>query len=445
MSLFKKICLFGLVTVPLLVPRSHAQRIEVLTVKGVIDPVVARYIVNGFNRAEKEGAALVIIKLDTPGGLMESMETITQKLLNSPIPSVVYVWPQGARAASAGVFIAYAADIAAMAPSTNIGAAHPVTMGQKADSTMMEKITNDAVARIKGMADKRGRNREWAEKAVKKSVSITSDEALKLGVINFIASNVGELLDKLDGMKLKRDHEEITLHTRKAWLEEKEMNPVEKLLHTIANPNIAYILLLFGVLGLIYEFHTPGVGFPGVVGMICLILAFFSLQVLPINLAGLLLIIVAIILFVLELQIVSHGILTIGGIISLTMGSLMLFSTPGVGQYYHLSILLVISVVAATTLFFLFALTAGLKAQRKVPVTGEEGMIGQIGVTKTELSPQGTVMVMGEYWHAVSSTGEAIGKGERVEVVKLERRTVEVRRAEESSQGQRGSGGQGPK
>ncbi len=427
MSYFKKIGLLAVVTISIWAPRLCAQRVEILTVKGVIDPVVARYVINGFDRAEKEGAELVIMKLDTPGGLMESMESITQKLLNSPIPSVVYIWPHGARAASAGVFIAYAADIAVMAPSTNIGAAHPVTMGQKADSTMMEKITNDAVARIKGMASRRDRNEEWAEEAVRKSVSVTSDEALKLGVIDFIASDVKELLDRLDGWKLKRDDQEIVIKTKGAHLQEREMNPVEKLLHTVANPNIAYILLLFGVLGLIYEFHTPGVGFPGVVGMICLILAFFSLQILPINLAGLLLIIIAIIFFVLELQIVSHGILTIGGIVSLTMGSLMLFSTPGAVPYYRLSLVLVASVVTATTLFFLFAITAGLRAQRRAPITGEEGMIGQIGVTKTRLAPQGTVLVMGEYWNAVSSDGEAIEEGEKVEVVKLDRRTVKVK------------------
>lgn len=428
LSHFKKIGLLAVVTISLWAPRLCAQKIEILTIKGVIDPVVARYVINGFDRAEKEGSKLVIIKLDTPGGLMESMESITQKMLNSPIPSVVYIWPQGARAASAGVFIAYAADIAVMAPSTNIGAAHPVTMGQKADSTMMEKITNDAVARIKGMASRRGRNEEWAEEAVRKSVSVTSDEALKLGVIDFIASDVKELLDRLDGWKLERDDQEIVIKTKGAHLQEREMNPVEKLLHTVANPNIAYILLLFGVLGLIYEFHTPGVGFPGVVGMICLILAFFSLQILPINLAGLLLLIIAVIFFVLDLQIVSHGILTIGGIVSLTMGSLMLFSTPGAVPYYHLSLVLVASVVTATTLFFLFAITAGLRAQRRAPVTGEEGMIGQIGVTKTRLTPQGTILVMGEYWNAVSSDGETIEKGEKVKVVQLDRRTVKVKR-----------------
>ncbi len=433
MSNVRKIGLWALTAISLWIPSLYAQKVDILTVKGVIDPVVARYVINGFNRAENEGANLVIIKLDTPGGLMESMESITQKLLNSPIPSVVFIWPQGARAASAGVFIAYAADIAAMAPSTNIGAAHPVTMGQKADSTMLEKITNDAVARIRGMANQRGRNKEWAEDAVRKSVSITSDEALKLGVIDLIVSNVSELLDKLDGWKLKRDGREIVIKVKGASIGEREMNPVEKLLHTIANPNIAYILFLFGVLGLIYEFHSPGVGFPGVVGMICLILAFFSLQILPINLAGLLLIIVAIIFFILDLQIVSHGILTIGGIISLTMGSLMLFSTPGATHYYQLSITLVISVVAATTIFFLFALTAGLRAQRRVPVTGEEGMIGQIGVAKTKLDPQGTVLVNGEYWNAASSNGGTIERGDKVEVVELERRTIKVRRFPNSS------------
>jgi len=430
LSHLKKFGLFAIILVSLWTSRLYARQIEILTVKGVIDPVVARYVINGFNRAEKVETECVIIKLDTPGGLMESMESITQKMLNSPIPSVVYVWPQGARAASAGVFIAYAADIAVMAPSTNIGAAHPVTMGQKADSTMMEKITNDAVARIKGMAKQKGRNAEWAEEAVRKSVSITSDEALKLGVIDFIASDLKELLDRLDGWRLKREDKEIVIKVKEAHLQEGEMNFVERLLHTIANPNIAYILLLFGVLGLIYEFHTPGIGFPGVVGMICLILAFFSLQILPINLAGLLLIVIAIIFFILDLQIVSHGILTIGGIISLTMGSLMLFSTPGAAHYYRISLVLVISVVAATTLFFLFAITAGLRAQRKVPVTGVEGMIGQMGMVRTRLDPQGTVLVMGEYWNAVSSDGEAIEKGEKVEVVELDRRTVKVKKVQ---------------
>ena len=433
LSHLKKFGLFAIILVSLWTSRLYARQIEILTVKGVIDPVVARYVINGFNRAEKVETECVIIKLDTPGGLMESMESITQKMLNSPIPSVVYVWPQGARAASAGVFIAYAADIAVMAPSTNIGAAHPVTMGQKADSTMMEKITNDAVARIKGMAKQKGRNAEWAEEAVRKSVSITSDEALKLGVIDFIASDLKELLDRLDGWRLKREDKEIVIKVKEAHLQEGEMNFVERLLHTIANPNIAYILLLFGVLGLIYEFHTPGVGFPGVVGMICLVLAFFSLQILPINLAGLLLIVTAIIFFILDLQIVSHGILTIGGIISLTMGSLMLFSTPGAAHYYRISLVLVISVVAATTLFFLFAITAGLRAQRKVPVTGVEGMIGQMGMVRTRLDPQGTFLVMGEYWNAVSSDGEAIEKGEKVEVVELDRRTVKVKKVRNSS------------
>jgi membrane-bound serine protease (ClpP class) len=433
LSHLKKFGLLALILLSLGASKLYARQIEILTVKGVIDPVVARYVINGFNRAEKVETECVIIKLDTPGGLMESMESITQKMLNSPIPSVVYVWPQGARAASAGVFIAYAADIAVMAPSTNIGAAHPVTMGQKADSTMMEKITNDAVARIKGMAKQKGRNAEWAEEAVRKSVSITSDEALKLGVIDFIASDLKELLDRLDGWRLKREDQEIVIKVKEAHLQEGEMNFVERLLHTIANPNIAYILLLFGVLGLIYEFHTPGIGFPGVVGMICLILAFFSLQILPINLAGLLLIVIAIIFFILDLQIVSHGILTIGGIISLTMGSLMLFSTPGAAHYYRISLVLVISVVAATTLFFLFAITAGLRAQRKVPVTGVEGMIGQMGMVRTRLDPQGTVLVMGEYWNAVSSDGEAIEKGEKVEVVELDRRTVKVKKVRNSS------------
>lgn len=433
LSHLKKFGLLALILLSLGASKLYARQIEILTVKGVIDPVVARYVINGFNRAEKVETECVIIKLDTPGGLMESMESITQKMLNSPIPSVVYVWPQGARAASAGVFIAYAADIAVMAPSTNIGAAHPVTMGQKADSTMMEKITNDAVARIKGMAKQKGRNAEWAEEAVRKSVSITSDEALKLGVIDFIASDLKELLDRLDGWRLRREDKEIVIKVKGTSLQEGEMNFVERLLHTIANPNIAYILLLFGVLGLIYEFHTPGIGFPGVVGMICLILAFFSLQILPINLAGLLLIVTAIIFFILDLQIVSHGILTIGGIISLTMGSLMLFSTPGAAHYYRLSLVLVISVVAATTLFFLFAITAGLRAQRKVPLTGVEGMIGQTGVVRIRLDPQGTVLVMGEYWNAVSSDGEAIEKGEKVEVVELDRRTVKVRKVRNSS------------
>jgi len=307
---------------------NRAGQVMVITVQGVINPVSSEYIKKSIEEANEQGMEALVIELDTPGGLDTSMRSIIKVINVSEVPVVVYVAPSGARAASAGVFITMAAHIAAMAPGTNIGAAHPVGIGGKMDKTMVEKVTNDAVAYIKSIAERRGRNVKWAEDAVRNSVSITAREALKLGVIDLVSKDIGDLLDRIDGMKVKTPAGEKVLHTRGASVVRKQMGLRLKILALISNPNIAYILMLLGFYGLFFEFTNPGSIFPGVVGGICLILAFYAFQTLPVNYAGLLLIVLAVILFVLEIKITSGGVLTIGGIISMIIGSIMLFESP---------------------------------------------------------------------------------------------------------------------
>jgi len=350
--------------------------------------------------------------------------------MNSQVPVVVYVSPKGARAASAGVFITLASHIAAMAPGTNIGAAHPVAMGVGGvNKTMEEKIVNDASAYIKSIAQKRKRNVEWAEKAVRESVSITDEEALKLGVIDLIAEDMQDLLGKLDERKINLDHTVAVLKTVGAHLRFMEMSFREKVLQTLADPNIAYILLMIGIWGIILEFFHPGIFLPGIAGSISLILAFFSLQILPFNLAGLLLIILAIILFVLEINVPSYGALTIGGIIALTLGSLMLISPSAV--YISISLNYIITMVVATSSLFIFVVFYAIRAQFKKPATGLEGMIGTTGVARSNLNPRGKIQIHGEIWNGVvQSKEEVIKKGEEVEVVKIEGMRLVVKKKE---------------
>jgi membrane-bound serine protease (ClpP class) len=396
--------------------------VHVIKVEAIINPVSAEFITTSIKKAEEAGAEALIIELDTPGGLMESMRQITKELLSSRIPIIVYVSPQGARAASAGVFITYAAHVAAMAPSTNIGAAHPVSMGGGADtsSVMGDKITNDAVAQIKALAEKRGRNAEWAENAVRQSVSITEKEALKLNVINFISPSVDSLLVQLDGMQVEVFSGKYTLNTKNARVKYIEMNWRYKILDKISNPNVAYILLMLGIYGIFFELSNPGAIFPGVVGVIFLILAFFALQTLPVNYAGLLLIIFAIVLFILEVKITSYGLLTIGGIISMLLGSLMLIKQPP--EHFEpilaISLELIIAVVAFTAAFFIFAISMALKTFRTKVTTGAEGIVGEKGIAQTKISPEGNVSVHGEIWKAFSDN--TIKKGEKIRVVAVE-------------------------
>ena len=331
--------------------------------------------------------------------------------------------PQGARAASAGVLITISAHVAAMAPGTNIGAAHPVAMGLgKADETMMEKVENDAVAYGRGIAEQKGRNADWVEEAIRKSVSVTAEEALKLNVIDVIAKDVNELLEKIDGREVKLVSGNRVLKTKGAELNRREMGFREKVLITISNPNIAYILFLLGLAGLYFEFSSPGVVLPGIIGGISLILAFFAFQTLPVNYAGILLIIFAVILFIAEIKVVSHGVLTMGGVVSLVLGSIMLFESPDPALRVSWSVL--IPAVAIVSLFFIAVISIAVRAQMRRVLTGGEGMIGAVGETVSEVSGRGKVLIRGEYWDATSQA--PIGKGRPVKVVRVNGLNIEV-------------------
>jgi membrane-bound serine protease (ClpP class) len=400
----------------LLSPLSSDADIIVIRAEGIVNPVMAEFISKSIDEAVRERVNLFIIELDTPGGLDTSMRSIVKKILTSEIPVVVYVYPSGARAASAGVFITMAAHIAAMAPGTNIGAAHPVGLGEKIDETMAEKAVNDAAAYIKSLAQKRGRNSKWAEKAVRKSVSITEKEALKLNVIDVIASDLPTLLNTIDQRIVETSTGKHIIKTRGAQIKYRDMSLRQKILDLISNPNIAYILMLLGFYGIFFELTNPGAIFPGVFGAIALILAFYSFQTLPVNYAGLLLILLAIILFILEIKIVSHGVLTIGGIISMIIGSLMLFESTQ--PFFRLSLKVILPTVILTTLFFSMTITLAIRAHRRKPVTGAEGLVGLQGEAKTDIYEDGTVFIHGEIWSAWSD--EPIKAGEKIIVDKVE-------------------------
>lgn len=406
----------------------QVREVTVITVNGVINPVTAEYITKSIRKAAKKNVEALIIELDTPGGLDTSMRDIVKEIIGSDVPVVVFVAPSGARAASAGVFITLSAHIAAMAPGTNIGAAHPVALGEKMDKTMAEKVTNDAAAYIKSIAEKRGRNVIWAENAVRKSISATEKEALKEHIIDLISKDINSLLNDIDGRKVQTPFGEKILRTRDASVNREEMSLRLRILSLISDPNVAYILMLLGFYGLFFELTNPGAIFPGVIGGICLILAFYAFQTLPVNYAGLLLIILAIILFILEVKIVSHGVLTIGGIISMVIGSLMLFESPG--PFIKLSIYLILPAAVATAVFFTLTIGLALKAHRRKPVTGTEGLVGEEGIARTEItSENGTALVHGEIWQAFSD--ERIERGDKIVVEAVRGLKIKVRRRSE--------------
>ncbi|HYA12253.1 MAG TPA: nodulation protein NfeD [Thermodesulfovibrionales bacterium] len=401
------------------------RKVMVITIDGVINPVAAEYIGKSINDANKEKVEALIIELDTPGGLDTSMRNIVKDIIGSEIPVVVYVAPSGSRAASAGVFITMAAHIAAMAPGTNIGAAHPVGIGGKMEKEMAEKATNDAAAYIKSLAERNGRNVKWAEDAVRKSISATEGEALKEGVIDLVSKDLNTLLSDIDGRKVKTVMGERVLNTKNVRVIRKEIGFRHKILNLISDPNIAYMLMLLGFYGLFFELTNPGSIFPGVLGGISLILAFYAFQTLPVNYAGLLLIILAIILFVLEVKIISHGILTIGGIIAMIIGSLMLFESPG--PFMKLSLYVILPAVIITTLFFTLIIGLAVKAHRRKPVTGPEGLIGAKGIANTEITKDGgMVSLHGERWSAYSD--EPISKGEKIIVEAVSELKVKVKK-----------------
>jgi membrane-bound serine protease (ClpP class) len=395
---------------------ASSEEVYVVRVEGIIAPSLADFFVSAIRKAEDGGAHAIIFELDTPGGLDTSMRVIIKEILRSPVPVIVYVSPSGARAASAGAFITIAAHVATMAPGTNIGAAHPVHMGGgEADEEMTRKVENDAAAYMRGLAERRGRNATWAEDAVRKSVSATATEALKLKVIDLIAENRADLLTKIDGRTVETGAGKITLKTKAAKIVEVEMGLRDKVLSVISNPTIAYMLLILGMAGLYFELSTPGAILPGVLGGICLILAFYAFQTLPINYAGLLLIILGVVLFIAEVTVVSHGILTIGGITAMILGSLMLIDSPA--PFLQISLSAILGVTAATTAFFVFAIGAVFRAHRRQPATGREGLVGQVGVARTRLNPDGLIFIRGEIWNATCPEGAE--SGEQVQVTSV--------------------------
>lgn len=403
--------------------RSFAD-IIVISAEGVVNPVMSEFISKSLDDASENNSELVVIELDTPGGLDTSMRSIVKKIIASEVPVAVHVSPSGARAASAGVFITMSAHIASMSHGTNIGAAHPVSVGSKMDEDMAEKVVNDAAAYIKSIAEKKNRNAEWAEKAVRESVSITETEALKLKVIDLISADTGALLEAVDGRIVETTMGKITVKTKGVNVQHRNMSMRYKILDIISDPNIAYMLMLIGFYGIFFELTNPGTIFPGVIGAISLILAFYSFQTLPVNYAGLLLIVLAIVLFILEIKVTSYGLLSIGGLISMSIGSIMLFDSPL--PFYKLSLKVILPGVLLTTLFFTMTVFLVVKAYRRTPVTGSEGLIGLEGRAKTDILKDGQVSVHGEIWNAWSD--EPISAGEKIVVESMEHLKVKVKK-----------------
>jgi membrane-bound serine protease (ClpP class) len=399
---------------------AAANAVCIIKISGSINPAVADFVEKGIHKASADGASCLVIEIDTPGGLAESMRKIVMAIFASKVPVISYVAPSGARAASAGVMITIAADIAAMAPGTNIGAAHPVGVGGRdIGGTMAEKVTNDMVAQAKSIAQKRNRNVQWIEKAVRESVSVPETEALKTNVIDIVAKDIDDLIRQINGRKIENKGVLKLDHPQKKMIEESLRT---KILKTISDPNIAYILMMVGLVGLYFELSHPGAVLPGVVGGISLVLAFFAFQTIPVNYAGVLLIILALVFFILEMKIASYGLLSIAGIASLLLGSLMLFEDTGNGRGLSWEVLVPTMVVVSG--FFVFISGLVFKSHLSKPKTGTNGLVGEIGVVKETILTEGRVLVHGELWKATSK--DPIEKGAKVRVVKIERLVLEV-------------------
>ena len=412
---------------------AFARQVNVIRVESVISPSSADYIVNAIKEAEKDKVAALVIELDTPGGLDTSMRVIIKEMLAAERPIVVYVAPSGARAASAGAFITMAAHIAAMAPGTNIGAAAPVAMGGQMDKTMEKKVTNDAAAYMRTIAEKRGRPIDLAEEWVRKATAKTETEALKAKLIDVVSPKLEDLLQAIDGRVVTTAAGKVKIETKNAVVQRGEMNLREKILKIITDPTIAYLLLILGLAGLYFEFSTPGAILPGVLGAIALILALYAFQQLPINYAGVLLILLAIVMFIAEIKVVSHGVLTAGGIAAMILGSMMLIDTPA--PYMRISVGAIVGTAATTAAFFLFVVGAGVKALRTRTKTGREGLVGEIGVVRTRLAPRGQIFLSGELWNAESEGEMEPGASVRVTGMDgLTLRVVPVQRATAASE-----------
>ncbi|MDP2210984.1 MAG: nodulation protein NfeD [Candidatus Aquicultor sp.] len=410
-------------------PAQNGNQVILADVEGIIDPAVAEYVNTSIATAKREQAKALLIRMDTPGGLDTSMRMIIKDIFASEVPVIVYVAPTGSRAASAGTFITMAAHVAAMAPGTNIGAAHPVNMAGDMPEDIAKKAENDAVAFIRGIAKETGRNQNWAEDAVRESVSITSEKALELNVIDHVSPGVDSLLDTINGTSVKTAAGRMTLTTKDADVVERPMSFRQRMLHTLANPNVAYLLLILGFYGLIYEFANPGFGLSGVGGAIFIVLGLYSIQVLPVNYAGLVLIVLGVALLIGEAFNPGFGVLGAGGIIAMTVGSFILFESPLPGL--RVSPYIVLPTVAVTAGFILIAVRMALHAQKRQPSTGAEGMIGLVGEVRSALTPRGEVFVHGERWSAESIEG-TINVGDEVEIVSLQGLRLKVKRHSEA-------------
>lgn len=396
---------------------STESFVTVATYDGVINPVSAEYLHDALASAEADGAEALIFALNTPGGLDTSMRLIIKDMTSATVPVVVYVSPSSGRAASAGVFITMAAHVAAMAPGTNIGAAHPVNMGGgEMDKTMKEKVENDSVAFIQSIAQQRGRNTGWAEDAVRKSVSVTEREALKLKVIDLVADDLPALLKHLDGRRVQLPSGPRVLKTADATLREFPMGLRLEWLKAISDPNIAYLLMTIGTIGVIAELYSPGAILPGIVGAISLILAFYAFQSLPVNYAGMLLFLLGIVFFVLEASVTSYGLLAIGGVVAMLIGSVMLIKSDA--EFFQISWAVILPVITLASVFTLLVIGTGINALRRRPATGREEMVGLVGIARTALAPDGQLAVRGELWEAVSE--QPVSAGDQVEVTAVD-------------------------
>jgi len=398
-----------------------AAKIRVLRVEGVIGPITAEYLLENITRAENENFQAVIIEIDTPGGLVSTTKEIVTRMLASKVPLVSFVHPVGAGAVSAGSFIALAANVAAMAPGTNIGAAHPVSLGFTADSSQIisQKAANYLSSFMKNIADQRGRNAEQAERMVRESASFTESEALENKLINFITPNLDSLLLQINGLEIQADTGKTVIVSQPAETEFCAMTTRQRILQAVSNPTVAYLFLMFGLFGIYFELANPGAILPGVVGVFCLIVGFYSTEVLSINWAGLLLILFAFVLFLLEIKIISHGLLTIGGIVAMFFGSTMLFKSPI--PALDISREVIWTVTISIALFFIFAISAAVRTKRRPVITGKEGLVGAVGTVLTEIQPvhPGQIKIEGEIWEARSS--ETLVPGEIVVVREVNR------------------------
>jgi len=400
-----------------------APRVIAVDIDGMVHPITAEILVRAMDQAQREHASALLIRLNTPGGLLDATREIDQKIVASPVPVITYVTPSGARAASAGFFILQAGDIAAMAPGTNTGAASPVLLGREMDPVMRAKIENDSAAFLRSIVTKRGRNAELAEKTIREAKSYTDKEAIDSKLIDMVSPNQAALLDSLNGREIARfDGAKVVLRTGGAEVADYRKTIREWLVSSIADPNIGFILLILGALGIYVEFSSPGTIFPGVAGAILALLGLSALSVLPINWVGAALLVLALALFVLEAKFTSHGILGVGGTIAMILGAMLLIEAP---PEFRIRFATAASVAIPFAVITMFLVSLVIKARRNKVITGEQGMIDAIGEARTSLEPAGKVFVRGEYWDAVAD--EPVPAGERVRVVEVEGMVLKVK------------------